>query len=607
MILQLQSEPYSPHGNISGEGVGKILGTPKHDRLRILIRETVQNSWDARREGNQAIYTIRLRKLLDAERQVYNDSIFGELPPDRYGGRVLKESLQRSELWVLDIIDAGTSGLGGPTRADIPVNQDESTDFIDFVRNIGSPRDKKMGGGTYGYGKSSLYALSRCQTICIHTQAKHSGKPVERFIACRIGEPYQLDTIQGYIRYTGRHWWGHIFDDIVEPIENAHASAMADISGIPSRSSSLPGTTISILDPELDYRSPAQAVDSIIETLVWYFWPKMISMDSKPPAMQFRVEFDGLHVPIPKLNDCPPIPAFVEAMQKLKQGESTKIECRRPNKFLGHLAIAKTFVRKRRHFNTGDNNQSIESVIPPLSSHIALMRPAELVVKYMQGPSIPSDLVEYGGVFICDDEVEKTFAKAEPPAHDDWIPGNLEGTEKTFVRVALRRIKEIQYKEVQIGTPDLKRGKDKTSTGLISDILGNLVVGVGSEKVEQNPKSKNNNNQKKKVIVSNPVASGFQIINSIPCALFLIKLNGEANTKISIKGTPKISLEGGQATENPSGVGKPVLVCWLDNDLSTISDKNIVHFKTEKETSIYAAVSLSADCAVELSLEVEIE
>ena len=70
------------------------------------------------------------------------------------------------------------------------------------------------------------------------------------------------------------------------------------------------------------------------------------------------------------------------------------------------------------------------------------MRPAELVVKYLEGPALPTDSVEYGGVFICDEEVEEAFAAAEPPAHDDWIPDNLTGRDKTFVRVALRRIRD---------------------------------------------------------------------------------------------------------------------------------------------------------------------
>ena len=58
--------------------------------------------------------------------------------------------------WVLEISDYGTTGLGGATDPSL-VPEEESTDFVDFMRNIGTPRDTDKGGGTYGYGKSWLY------------------------------------------------------------------------------------------------------------------------------------------------------------------------------------------------------------------------------------------------------------------------------------------------------------------------------------------------------------------------------------------------------------------------------------------------------------------
>ena len=48
MTLDLYSEKYSPHGNMSAEGIRKSLGSPTFEKCRILVRETVQNSDDAR-------------------------------------------------------------------------------------------------------------------------------------------------------------------------------------------------------------------------------------------------------------------------------------------------------------------------------------------------------------------------------------------------------------------------------------------------------------------------------------------------------------------------------------------------------------------------------
>ena len=46
--LDLYSEPFSPNGNVTSEGVLNQLGRPDLDIHSLLVRETVQNSWDAR-------------------------------------------------------------------------------------------------------------------------------------------------------------------------------------------------------------------------------------------------------------------------------------------------------------------------------------------------------------------------------------------------------------------------------------------------------------------------------------------------------------------------------------------------------------------------------
>lgn len=49
--------------------------------------------------------------------------------------------------------------------------------------------------------------------------------------------------------------------------------------------------------------------------------------------------------------------------------------------------------------------------------HVALMRPAELVVRYLEGRPAPDEDREWAGVFRCSDEpdIETAFANSEPP------------------------------------------------------------------------------------------------------------------------------------------------------------------------------------------------
>src|ERR1041385_6608381 len=80
--LDLQSERYSPTGNIASEGVRNQLGRPRHDRLTILVREAAQNAWDAR-STDAAFVTFGMRgwtlspKQLDLLQKV----VFAKRPP----------------------------------------------------------------------------------------------------------------------------------------------------------------------------------------------------------------------------------------------------------------------------------------------------------------------------------------------------------------------------------------------------------------------------------------------------------------------------------------------------------------------------------------------
>ena len=46
-LVNIYSEPFRRDGNISAEGASKLLGRPSLSPLELLLRETLQNSWDA--------------------------------------------------------------------------------------------------------------------------------------------------------------------------------------------------------------------------------------------------------------------------------------------------------------------------------------------------------------------------------------------------------------------------------------------------------------------------------------------------------------------------------------------------------------------------------
>lgn len=439
--LSLDSEPYGSTGNI-GENFLRLLGTPKSDPLQTVIREAVQNIADAAKFGEGPSILIRLRRLAEGERACMRNRVLCQLPDEESSREKLEEFLSRDEQVVLEICDFGTTGLGGPTRADrIPVGA-ESADFINFLRNIGAPRDTEHGGGTYGFGKASLYAVSQCRTILVDTLVRGDGEEERRLIGCHIGSRHEVVEDGFRKQFTGRHWWGvaDAADGIADPALGDEARELAASLGLPEREGLQSGTSIIILDFDPEGEDLLTVGNRIVEGLLYSFWPRM--MRDVPDEKRFtcRIEVDGEALEIPAPEEFPPLHLYCRAMRQARQkngGDAERIFSQRPARDLGWLAIEKGLRSERTRVVAED------SLFQKTSRHIALMRPVQLVVKYLEGTALPDERLEWAGVFLASDEndVERAFARSEPPAHDDWIAGNLErGDAKTFVNVALRKL-----------------------------------------------------------------------------------------------------------------------------------------------------------------------
>lgn len=443
--LRLFSEPFARTGNISAEGFRKLLGRPALGLLQTALRESIQNSMDAAKNGRGPHILLRLRTLDEDQRQALANRVLSTLPGSAESDQRLSAFLASSSPRVLEIADFHTTGLAGPTRADIPSDSGEDPDFVNFIRNVGAARDTYQGGGTYGYGKTSLYAISRCSTILVDSETTAAGARVRRFIGCHLGGAYDYNEESGLRRrYTGRHWWG-LPDgrEGIDPAEEELAEGLSAAIGMPDRKRGETGTSVMILDPVLSEGDLQSIRQELIETVLWNFWPRMTETTPFEKKLTVDLEIEGELVLLPKPENFPPLDLFASAMldHRKKSDQLLEIRSQRPACHLGNLSIRKGLRAERTGFT-----ESESGLIPSHCSHIALMRPVELVVRYIEGEAFPDRRFEWAGVFICSDEdrVEHAFASAEPPAHDDWIPDNLPKSHaKTFVNVALSRLHEI--------------------------------------------------------------------------------------------------------------------------------------------------------------------
>jgi hypothetical protein len=600
--VERQSETYSHMGNISAQGVQRLLGTPTIDRLQTVIRESVQNSWDAGNEKGRPTFTVNLRSLTDDEIDFLRSQFFADFVPED-SASCLSHFLSAANPMVLELADFGTSGLGGPTDASVITDDDDDTDFVDFIRNIGTPRNTVFGGGTYGYGKSSLYNLSRCGTIIVDTLTSFKGKTERRVMGCRVAESFVVKAGRHRGKYTGRHWWGHATNaDRLDPIKGRKAERIANSLGAFDRGNDDLGTSILILDPDIE-ETPEQTINSIQRSLLWNFWPKMVNYEGQGPSMHFSTYLNGQEVALPSPRECPPLDLFETAMKRLKRGDATSIDSRRPAAHLGLIALEKGIRGKRRQgFGPAD-----DGMFPENSYHVALMRPAELVVKYLTGNPLPPG-AEWGGLFLCstEPEVEQAFAQAEPPAHDDWIPKHMSNRRlKTFVNVALRKIRAEMEQSV---APQGITGADTGGAELagLSGAMGALLDGAIGDglTIDKPRRRKTGKSTPRRLRITDLQPWGpDEWEDGEVLAWFTFSVQSPDVRDITLTGRPRVFIDGELSELSPGGL-KPEIRVWADKDEKLLAEGSSLSISTDDASLIWVGISIPENVALSFTPEI---
>ena len=149
----IYSEPNSITGGISADGAGNLMGATSLSPIEIVLRETLQNSWDASLgQSTQPVFNINVRSLSESEKNCINNFLSERPPVGTFDRERLDKFLVKENKVVLEISDFGTKGLGGPLSASESHEDDKDYDFVNFVKNFGSHKHKENQGGEYGYG-----------------------------------------------------------------------------------------------------------------------------------------------------------------------------------------------------------------------------------------------------------------------------------------------------------------------------------------------------------------------------------------------------------------------------------------------------------------------
>jgi hypothetical protein len=622
--LDLQSELFSATGGAAAEGVSNQLGRPRADRFTLLIREAVQNSWDARLASGGVHFQVEGYLLDRAARRVLATEIFAKAP---HAVDIRARLLDERDFHVLAVSDYGTRGLGGPTRGDVVPAKNESTNFVDFMRYIGRTPNRAYSGGTYGFGKAAYFLASSLKTICVHTRFSNGHGVETRFMGAALGPQFETSGPGGR-RFTGRHWWGTMAsDEVVDPVTGTEADELAALLGGSQRTSNATGTTVYVLAPDFEGARPELVLSNMGRAITDYFWPKLVDGPDQTPTMSFGIRWQGDDLPLPNVLEEPDLAllvrAFAVASARQPSGGAVmeSIASQRPKKLLGHLALLRQPTASMGSSAlTADADDSGASLYQPVLRrplrHVALMRAPNFVVKYLEGPAVPYELVEYAGVFRVHEDVDAAFARAEPPTHDDWIPDLLvDASEKTHVRVAVRRLREVVEKFAAPPPIDTGGGESQSVAGF-SRLLGGLVPSLavdGSRATSANRSDGGNSRRaggtRRK---STPVAQidfvgepSTELVDGVPAMVARFQVSSHSGGSFRVTGLPKVVVADGFENEPPEGAQQPAILKWIGPD-SAVVGTNTSECEIPPSGGVWTVVvSIPSDAMISLALRAE--
>lgn len=409
--------------SVKAPGVFSV-GAPAPDAA-LLVREVIQNSWDAALESrknssedgitpfeirfrfvvksgdrrNALVEYLGLRELADRAATVDNRDSLGLRETD------CLVNLGDDELRLLEITEQAAGGMYGPW------NGDDSKLYLALCA-IGITGDEPGRGGSYGYGKAGLIRGSAIRSVIAYTcfRERSDDPGVTRRL---LGMTYWDRHKSNGVSYTGSaRFGGSAASGDIVPLSNEDADEAAVQLGMAIRDPAIPadlGTTILVVDPTVEAPDLVAATER-------YWWPAL-----QEPSLHFDVtvvdEAGEVHYPRPMSNAS--LRSFISAYEVA----TTPQDNRRPNvrrrvlrqsggyRTPGTLGmVAETPGWSYPEYSEGDT--AIEH-----RSLIALVRKPRMVVEYYDaGRTAPY----VRGAFVADDSINEPLRMTEPKGHDAW-------------------------------------------------------------------------------------------------------------------------------------------------------------------------------------------
>ena len=447
---------------------GLITANSELDATEILVRESLQNSLDARpsREGDGEVRVrYRLRTLRGDEKLAFLEEVgmstlgphvvaSNEAIEENEGDPMADPDVVRAEdpIVVLYIEDHGTCGLIGPEFHDAAAGDayDGPRCFLGLCRSIGV-NDKASGGsgGTYGFGKGVYWANSSIGTAVFHSRLASSWTAgADEDLDGGSGDEVS-QRLFGVARLTSHHFagkstlengWlaaGENEDGQPRSFWNAGAEERARALGFLARGADDPGTSVLVLPLRDDEDGVGRSkvlkeakpfAKKLARAAAHYFWP---AIAAGRLVVEVQVDDEASLTVDPR--DHHELTPFLEVSRALvadagKEGLvieaiSAEVPAWADKDIQGGIAVVSMGVRIQ------DAEESRPNGPGPGVGRIALVRGAHMVVGYWDpqgrgtGTSTFHGVVHAGlahGDEPLDHSMERLLQRAEPVTHDRW-------------------------------------------------------------------------------------------------------------------------------------------------------------------------------------------
>lgn len=494
------------------------MGATKLTAVELLVRETIQNTWDARLSEGRPEYGIDVRFLRGSRLNTLREQIFEDLPPET----PLRHSLRLENVAGVEIYDRGTTGLDGPLDPGSTSVDSTKSNFVKLVFDIGSTKATGSGsGGTYGFGKTAAFTAGVSGSVVYWTACRNADGRIEHRL---IGVSHGNEFSEASIRYTGVHWWGE-FDgsEKIVPLVGPEAQALGERLFIRPFHEGETGTSILVIDPVVAKQDsgPDDRREGVVDgfgfsgaepvrdqAALWelrsqiaraaaeFAWPKATpDSDSALAPMEFRLGEDdaAFHSTV---SDSSELRAFRAALNVLRRhqrdsavedtkdtviegGQALAIHCtpiKRRSLHGGYLTVGDLAVAKK--FNPTQE----ESVAAPLRNRLCNMRhSAELVVEYVEDPAAGSDSWTWFAVFKPRAEFDAHFSESEPPAHDRWTPGATTSEEAALTVTRAKSTVQRKIRDILSVTSKVQSQAGQDAIRVASKLRGLVPLQVSDE------------------------------------------------------------------------------------------------------------------------------